>query len=252
MTQFMEKWLGVKAPAMSDWRRTVSGDLTSAFDFKTAGRRPSVERPGAVPAFTGRWKPAPPGDQKMPTPEPGTRPARPLPYQPEATLRVAKGTLRLSLTNTGAESVHFSLYPYAGELPKPRHFDVTRRIEQVFKGGDTYDLVIIGPNGFRREFAGRTHPDGGAEVASAPQGSGGSDLWIILANEGDEEITFTLKALAYAKRDRQVKVKPGKQRKVHWNTDHGWYDVEVKIAGNTEFRRRLMGHVENGRPSTSG
>ncbi|MFI0452906.1 phosphocholine-specific phospholipase C [Actinomadura sp. 6N118] len=251
MTQFMEKWLGVRAPDMGDWRRTVSGDLTSAFDFASAGRRPSVEQPSAVPAFTGRWKPTPPADQKMPAPEPGTRRARPLPYQPEASLSVAKGTLRLSLTNTGIESVHFSLYPYAGELPKPRHFDVARKLEQEIKpGGDAYDLVLIGPNGFRREFAGTAR--GGADVTSLPQANGGRDVWIFLKNTGDEEVTFTLKALAYAKRDRQVKVKPGKQRKVRWNTDHGWYDVEIKVSGDATFRRRLMGHVENGRPSLSG
>ncbi|GAA2602846.1 phospholipase C, phosphocholine-specific [Actinomadura fulvescens] len=252
ITQFMERWLGVKAPDMSDWRRTVAGDLTSAFDFSRAGRRPSVQRPGAVPAFTGRWKPVPPADQKMPPPEPGTRPARPLPYQPEAALRVVKGALRLSLTNTGSDSVHFALYPYAGELPKPRHFDVARKVEEEIKVSGSYDLVLTGPNGFRREFAGDVRPGGGAEVASAPQANGGRDLWIILENTGDEEVTFTLTTLAYAEGDRRVKVRPGRRRKVHWNTDHGWYDVEITASGEPAFRRRLMGHVENGRPSVSG
>ncbi len=34
--RFLETWLGVPEPNISAWRRTVSGDLTSAFDFETA------------------------------------------------------------------------------------------------------------------------------------------------------------------------------------------------------------------------
>ncbi|MGW7364621.1 phospholipase domain-containing protein, partial [Streptomyces sp. NPDC054841] len=32
----------------------------------------------------------------------------------------------------------------------------------------------------------------------------------------------------------------------------GWYDIEVTADGDSGFRRRLMGHIENGRPSVSG
>ncbi|HEX2314044.1 MAG TPA: phospholipase C, phosphocholine-specific, partial [Thermomonospora sp.] len=146
LVRFTERWLGLRAPHISDWRRTVAGDLTSVFDFRAAGRPPRITPPGEVPPFTGRWRPTPPADQRMPGQEPGSRPARPLPYQPEASLTASARSLRLDLANRGAESVHLALYPYAGELPRPRHFDVARleRVEIPFTG-DAYELVLTGP-----------------------------------------------------------------------------------------------------------
>lgn len=91
VVRFLETWTGVREPNITPWRRTVTGDLTSAFDFGRGRPRPDVERPGPVPPFTGRWRPVPPTVQRMPEQEPGTRPARPLPYQPDAYGRLVAG-----------------------------------------------------------------------------------------------------------------------------------------------------------------
>ncbi|MYV71698.1 phospholipase C, phosphocholine-specific, partial [Streptomyces sp. SID2131] len=64
--RFLERLTGVREPNITPWRRTVTGDLTSAFDFHRGRRRPEVERPGPVPPFTGRWRPQPPAVQRMP------------------------------------------------------------------------------------------------------------------------------------------------------------------------------------------
>ncbi|WP_399443070.1 alkaline phosphatase family protein, partial [Streptomyces sp. WAC08241] len=69
--RFLERLTGVREPNVTPWRRTVTGDLTSAFDFHRGRRRPEVERPGPVPPFTGRWRPHPPAVQRMPVQEPG-------------------------------------------------------------------------------------------------------------------------------------------------------------------------------------
>ncbi|HEX2312336.1 MAG TPA: phospholipase domain-containing protein, partial [Thermomonospora sp.] len=114
---------------------------------------------------------------------------------------------------------------------------------------DAFELVLTGPNGFRREFAGR--PGGVAEVHSTPNPSD-RDLWITLRNRGTAELTFQLVSLAYGDRRRQVTVRPGQSRTVHWHTRRGWYDLDIKVAEDPAFRRRLMGHIENGRPSISG
>jgi phospholipase C len=63
LVRFVETWLGVPAPQISAWRRTVSGDLTSAFDFRrqrrrspAAGARPRPTRgssPSRRPAGAG-------------------------------------------------------------------------------------------------------------------------------------------------------------------------------------------------------
>ena len=90
--QFLEKWteaLGAPAicPNISAWRRSVCGDLTGAFDFES----PVFGLP-ALPATTvigdpagGSYRP-PVTTNAMPKQEPGTKRARPLPYQPNANL----------------------------------------------------------------------------------------------------------------------------------------------------------------------
>ncbi|MFF4175177.1 phosphocholine-specific phospholipase C [Streptomyces sp. NPDC001750] len=260
--RFLERWTGVEEPNIGAWRRTVTGDLTSAFDFKRARRRPDVEQPGAIPPFTGRWAPRPPLVQHMPAQEPGVRPARPLPYQPDAQARLVGGEVRVALGNTGRSSAHFTLYPYAGEFPVPQHRDVKGTAHwSVPVNGSAYRFTVTGPNGFRREFAG---PAQGAAAAGAEVGSRidahERDLHLVLRNNGRTTLTFTVRPLGYVDeadlRDwtRTVEVKPGRSRTVvHSAADaHGWYDLEITVDGEGGFRRRLMGHIENGRASVSG
>ncbi|MGW0777392.1 phosphocholine-specific phospholipase C [Streptomyces sp. NPDC002835] len=271
--RLLEKWTGVEEPNITPWRRTVTGDLTSAFDFGRAEPQPEVERPGEIPPFTGRWRPQPPAVQSMPVQEPGTRPARPLPYQPDADATVSADAVTVALRNSGRASAHFALYPYAGEFEVPQHRDARGSAQwRVPLTGDAYRFTITGPNGFRREFAG---PAGGAaEVASAVDHHD-RDLHLTLRNNGSAPLTFTVRPLGYVEEadlhgwTRRVTVKAGRSRTVvHSAADaHGWYDIEVTAEGvepdrqpdshpdsrpEPGFRRRLMGHIENGRASVSG
>ncbi|MFG2503386.1 phosphocholine-specific phospholipase C [Streptomyces sp. NPDC048441] len=257
VVRFLEKWTGVREPNISDWRRKVTGDLTGAFDFKRGHRQPDVEKPGVIPAFSGRWAPQPPLKQSMPVQEPGTRRARPLPYQPDAYVKPGEsGALSVRLRNGGRSSAHFALYPYAGEFTVPQHQDVVREASwTVPVAKDAYAFTITGPNGFRREFAGGK--DGDAQLASAITRR---EIHVTLANRGHKELVFTVEPLGYVdegdvrKRTRVVRVKAGSSRTIAWHTgdEHGWYDVQVTAAGEPAFRRRLMGHIENGHASVSG
>lgn len=127
--------------------------------------------------------------------------------------------------------------------------------------GAAYRFTVTGPNGFRREFAGpaKDGVSAGAEVASRVDAHE-RDLHLTLRNTGRTTLTFTVRPLGYVDeadlRDwtRTVKVKPGRSRTVvHSAADaHGWYDLAVTVDGDDAFRRRLMGHIENGRASVSG
>ncbi|MEU9532904.1 phosphocholine-specific phospholipase C [Streptomyces sp. NPDC048213] len=256
--RFLERWTGVEEPNISDWRRRVTGDLTSAFDFTRQRRQPDVERPGAIPPLSGRWQPKPPAVQHLPEQEPGVRPARPLPYQPDAQVRRARGGLRVELGNSGKASAHFALYPYAGEFPAPQHQDVRGDGHwTVPLTGESYRFTVTGPNGFRREFEGPA--DGGAEVTTRVDARD-RDLHLTLRNTGRRTLTFLVRPLGYVDEadlrnwTRHVTVKPGRSRTVvHSAADaHGWYDLAVTAEGESGFRRRLMGHIENGRASVSG
>ncbi|MFE7575023.1 phosphocholine-specific phospholipase C [Streptomyces sp. NPDC057521] len=256
--RFLERWTGVEEPNISDWRRRVTGDLTSAFDFTRQRRQPAVARPGAIPPLSGRWQPEPPAVQRLPEQEPGVRPARPLPYQPDAQVRRTGGGLRVELANSGKASAHFALYPYAGEFPAPQHQDVRGEGHWTVAGtGGAYRFTVTGPNGFRREFEGPA--DGGAEVTTRVDGRD-RDLHLTLRNNGRRTLTFLVRPLGYVDEadlrgwTRRVTVKPGRARTVvHSAADaHGWYDLAVTAEGEIGFRRRLMGHIENGRASVSG
>jgi phospholipase C len=252
MTRFMETWLGVREPNISGWRRTVCGDLTAAFDFRGTQPRPGLTRPGAAPPFTGRWLPTPPANQKAPGQEPGPRRARPLPYQPDGSVRLDGARLRLSMTNQGAESAHLTLYPYAGELAVPKHFDVKGAATDTFAlAGGAYRLTLVGPNGFRREFAGAA--GGSAEVESRVDREGEA-VEIRLANHGRKPLTFRLTPIAYGGRARGVTVASGRSETLRWRADdsHGWYDVTIAVAEEAGFHRRLAGHLENGHESITG
>ncbi|WOX21927.1 phosphocholine-specific phospholipase C [Streptomyces solicathayae] len=256
VVRFLETWTGVREPNITPWRRRVTGDLTSAFDFRRGHRQPEVEQPGPIPPFTGRWRPQPPLVQKMPVQEPGTRPARPLPYQPDAYGAIADGTMTVELRNSGRASAPLALYPYAGEFDVPQHRDVRGTAQwAVPLTRERYRFTITGPNGFRREFEGPAA--GGAEVTTRLDHED-RDVHITVRNTSAVPVSFTVRPLGYvdeadlADWTRTVTVKPGKSRTVvHSAADaHGWYDVEVTAADG--FRRRLMGHIENGRASVSG
>lgn len=120
---------------------------------------------------------------------------------------------------------------------------------------DHYRFTITGPNGFRREFEGSAA--GGAGLASHIDHHD-RDLHLTVRNDTRAPVAFTVRPLGYVDADdladwsRTVAVKAGRSRTVvHSAADaHGWYDIEV--TGPDGFRRRLMGHIENGRPSVSG
>ncbi|MGS2641909.1 phosphocholine-specific phospholipase C [Streptosporangium sp. G12] len=267
--RFLETWLGIRAPDISDWRRTVAGDLTSAFDFARPEAWPTPETPEkpetsgalevpktpAVPAAaqgvpTGRWYPDAPAEQRMPGGEPGVRPARALPYRPDASARTSGRAVEIAMSNTGTESAHLALYGYMGELVRPLHFDVLGHArEVVYFPCPTYALVLTGPNGFRREFRGGT--DDPVETSSVIDAATRT-IEIVVVNTGDEPADVTISPLAYGGAARTLRLAAGETARVPWRAATGWYDLWITVAGDTGFARRLMGHIENGEPGVTG
>ncbi|MBP2703131.1 phospholipase C, phosphocholine-specific [Microbispora sp. RL4-1S] len=284
--RFLETWLGIRAPRIGAWRRTVAGDLTSAFDFANPVANPvadpvanpaagpladAVASTGASPAadtaagpvapggpaggdrrpvLTGRWYPEVPREPRMPVQEPGVRPARPLPYRPDASARVRGRAVEITMTNTGTESAHLTLYGYLGELPKPLHLDVLGAArEVVYFPCPTYDLVLTGPNGFRREFRGG--PADPVEVTGAIDPAT-STLDLLVDNREDGPLDVTITPLAYGGTAETLRVAGGGRGRFSWHAPTGWYDLRVEVAGHPGFGRRLMGRIEDGGPGVTG
>jgi phospholipase C len=252
--RFLERWTGVEEPNISAWRRTVCGDLTSVFDFTQAGKQPHVEHPGPVPAAIGRWHPTPPTNQVAPIQEPGTRPARPLPYRPRVSAQAhGLGALTLALGNTGSRSTHFTLYSYAGEYAEPQHFDVqkSQSVEVPVKVG-TFDLAVAGPNGFRYEVAGTTAGAAAGVDATVTDHGRRDDLVLAVSNTGSAPVTLTMKSLNYADQARTQVLRPNEHKELRWPGLRGWYDIEITVAEDSTFHRRLTGRVEDGRVGITG
>lgn len=247
ITRFLEKRFGFVQNELSAWRRTVAGDLTSAFDFAVPRSRPSLTPPPPAPPLTPRWKPSPPEQQRMPLQESGTRPARALPYQADADVVLVPGTkvLSIRMRNSGTESAHLALFPYAGEFELPRHFDVLgERTDTVVVPGEHYDLTMLGPNGFRREFAGSVSGAGAAVQVQTSIDASARTVEVTVTNGGAAAITVVLGG-------DSASLAAGAERAWTLSSQHGWYDATLAVAEDPSFRRRWMGHVENGAESVS-
>jgi phospholipase C len=250
--RFMENLFGVHEPNITRWRRTVCGDLTSAFDFSAT--HPSVP---TLPS-TNAYEPPPndtrhqdqpgvhpPAVQRVPKQEPGTRPARALGYRLRVDLKVTEHGLDFSLANTGTLGAHlqarsndvagapFSYTIGAGHTLKPHvpakgHFDVS----------------FHGPNGFFRRFAGNTRTPL-LEVRGRRK-----DGHLVLTLHNRHAHALEVKIADVYGPDRKVRVRGHASRKVTIDlTDsRGWYDVLVTVKGQPHLKRALAGRFENGHP----
>ena len=257
--RFLERWTGVEEPNISAWRRTVCGDLTGVFDFTAAGTQPEVDHPGPVPAAIERWHPSPPAVQTAPIQEPGTRPARALPYRPRVSGKQhGPSALTLALTNTGSRSAHLVVYRYQGSpalapADEPRHVDVLGPLSvEVPVVGGTFDVAVAGPNGFRYELAGTTSGAAAGVDASVSEGRRRGDVVLALTNTGSAAVTLTLTSLHYVRHAQTEVLRPGASALVPWPGSKGWYDVELTSAGDATFRRRMTGRMENGGAGVTG
>ncbi len=289
--QFIEKWTdAIGKPAhcsnISAWRRKVCGDLTNAFDF----RSPVFGLP-ALPATTvigdpagGSYKP-PVTSNAMPGQEAGHKPARPLPYQPNANLdAVAVGhsgqvQAKLSFSNAGRHvrrASHFAVYDNVAPDPSladyPAKFPGQYTVEastssrtrptaaDVDIAGGKYDLTVVGPNRFLRRFAGDTNGSGQTAQVEAVYYDGGfrarPKLLLRLINTGPKSATFTVTAENYSTERPHSYHVAAHSTAVHavnpLKASDGWYDLMVKVSGDATWSRRYVGHLENGSTSITG
>ncbi|MEV5002907.1 phosphocholine-specific phospholipase C [Nocardioides sp. LML1-1-1.1] len=242
--RFLERRFGVREPQVTPWRRTVAGDLTSAFDFsrRQASVPPLPSTASMAPPDRKRHEtfvPAVPATGTMPTQEPGVRPARPLGYD-LAVVERGGGPLRLRLVNRGSLGVHVQarLIAPAG-VPHSYTVEAGKSLDVDLPVTGAYEVHLHGPNGFFRRYAGdasRPQP----RVALELLGRGSGRLRLRVDGAARAEVHD---AYAGALRLRGGKVD------LDTRATGGWYDVTLSLPGG--FVRTLAGHLESGRPSTS-
>jgi len=257
--RFLETRFGVIEPNISAWRRAVTGDLTSAFDFNARDRRPAtLPSPQKVleRLQTARQleQPIPPAIQTFPMQEAGIRPARPLPYQLAVT-SVIRDTTVLTFDNHGGAGACFHVVAHRSDPPGPWFFTVeaAKTLTAILPGPDKndglYDLTISGPNGFFRHLRG--FGPSFVEVETRYE-KDGEQIILTLRNDGSTSIDLEVFANTYGAPElRRYNIPPGGcQQDYRQLTASGhWYDLSIITSSEARYLRRLAGHVETGTAS---
>lgn len=247
---------------ITPWRRAVVGDLTSAFDFRNPNGK-IVTLPGTsayIPPDQNRhpdYVPAVPAEQSLPSQEPGTRPARPLPYQMNACGQAdfTSGSFTIQFVNVGktvvfqVRSGNSSAGPWTYTVGSDARISDTWQLSQ--NNLTAYDLSVYGPNGFLRAFKGSISGAGNANLdVRAEYGRDGESITLLCSNLGAQTATVQLTD-AYSGKTHTTNLNPGDRfdKTFALGDTFGWYDIIVGVEQDAGFTYQLAGHLENGKES---
>jgi len=245
---------------ITPWRRAVTGDLTSAFNFATPNTRPArlPDTSAFAPtdtAFHDDFDVVAPADQALPAQERGIRPARALPYALDATAAVGGGSVTITFGNTGSATAVFQVRS-GDPLVAPRTYTVepARELSGLWPADETgdYDLSVYGPNGFLRAFRGGTAE--GRPILKIDADYSDTHPTIDLTITNATAIPATVNVVDnYTGKRVHRSLAPSASISRHWplNTTGGWYDFVITVGEDPEFEQHFAGHVETGRDSIS-
>ncbi|HEY7375163.1 MAG TPA: phospholipase C, phosphocholine-specific [Polyangia bacterium] len=264
LIQFIEQRFGIAEPNITKWRRAVTGDLRSAFNFRSPNDAiaslPSTA--GYAPPDYDRhpdYVPTPPNSHKLPAQEPGIKPARPVPYELHvlAQADLSKGELRMHLGNSGRSAAVFQVRsgrgpagPWTYTVGADAHVVETWALRA--NGQSSYDLSVYGPNGFFRSFEGSLGRERANLTVRATyqkdRGCGSIALEIHNRGAAHSKVRTTD---GYTRQRIVQAVQPGETVRQSWPLDgsFGWYDLTITVEGDAAFKQQLAGHVETGADS---
>ena len=269
--RFLEERFGVIEPNISAYRRAVTGNLRSAFNFTTPNEDPLPVLPSMTRDEADMIRsdqellaavPIPVDDAgTLPTQTPGTRPSRRLPYMltVKSTIDTGDGTVTLRFDNDGEVGAVFHVYDKTNLYDYPRRYAVESRkdLDDVWVASPTgaYDLWVLGPNGFHRHFVGVASRDAAsrgfeAELSYDPVGS---RVGVRVKNGSSTRRTFVVTDVAYGAGEVRSELGGGKSTEVWFDiaASGRWYDFTVTAEDVPEFSRRFAGRMENGTHSVS-
>jgi phospholipase C len=270
--RFIEKRFGVIETNISPWRRAVAGDLTSCFNFATPNDEivslPDTTELDAKSRTLKKTTTPPVAPMPvLPVQAAGARPSRALPYELQVTSSVRSNATQLSatqvglrFTNTGSVAAVFHVYDRLRLVDIPRRYTVEagKELSDVWTPATSgsYDLWVLGPNGFHRHFtgnarravsAGQPNPD-----VTLTYDKAGNQLMVRLVNNGTTACSFSISANAYFDATPATQSVVARSETVitrQLATSGGWYDFSVRVTGQADYIRRFAGRMETGAPS---
>jgi phospholipase C len=212
------------------------------------------------------FSPTPPTSQHLPRQERGQRPARALAYALEVTGKIdqVQGRYVLDFANTGSLGACFSVSSsLRSDGPWTYTVEAGKALSDYWtsaNSGDAYDLTVLGPNGFLRQFSGKQPAQGddrrrlALPEVTMSEGRHTGELRLMLTNAGGRPCAITVEATAYLHQPPQrFWLQPGERAEAHFDIgscDH-WYDLTATSDADPLFLRRFAGHRDTGKASFS-
>ncbi|REC42533.1 phosphocholine-specific phospholipase C [Chryseobacterium pennipullorum] len=260
--QFLEKFImkkfnkDVHVDAISDWRRAVCGDLTSAFSSSGTGA-PHMkylnQKDYTQTINAAKNKPVPalkwysenqlnPGLLEIQ--ERGVKPSHPLPYNFHVNLENGK----IIMTNLKENGVPLLMYDRTQFSNSNYHFSYALYAKQELSHSvhsGAYDYEIFGPNGFFRKFKGNVSPH--LDVILVNNNSK-NQVELIFRKHKAENVTFALENL-YEKSKKGITLQKADEKIiVDLHKNKGWYDLKILTEG---LEWHFAGRIETGKVSVS-
>ena len=246
------------------WRRTVCGDLTSAFNFRDPNTRP-VKLPETAayePQNHDRhpdYVPAVPANQSLPPQERGVRPSRALPYElrVDGTANRSAGTFRIDFKNSGEAGACFMVRSgNPAEGPWTYTVEADRTLSNTWSLGGSqgkYDLTVFGPNGFFRAYKGTASNAAPGDLdVDLSYDRDDNSVVLRITNQARISARVTVTSL-YGNRKLIDTLPRGRALEKRWSLESsfGWYDLTVSTDSDAAFSRRFAGRLETGRDTYS-
>jgi phospholipase C len=269
LIRFLERRFARRRPDLIEsnitaWRRTVCGDLTSAFDFSNpnAARVALPDTAAYEPTNHERhddYVPVPPANQSVPKQEKGLRRARALPYELRAdgSANVASGAFRIDFKNTGKAGACFQVRSgNPAEGPWSFTVEADKSLSNSWPlaaAQGKYDLSVFGPNGFLRQFRGTVRRNAAVDL-DVDVRYDADDCVLVLRVTNEAHVSCRVKVVSGYDNRTLVDVLPrGKGFQKRWplKSSFGWHDLSITADGDPGFLRRVAGHLENDRDSIS-
>lgn len=260
--QFLEKFImkkfkkDVRVENISDWRRAICGDLTSAFNSSSV-KVPKIDylnqKDYAKTINAAKNKPVPNlkwysedelKDSLLDIQERGLKPSNPLPYHFHVNL---EGD-HIKMTNLKDNGVPLLVYDRTQFDNNNYHFSYALYEKQTLSHTvqpGAYDYEVFGPNGFFRKFKGNKTAE--TEVILTNMTSK-NQIELIIKNHKKKNFSISLEDL-YTRSERTISVQK-MEEKIIIDLDKykGWYDLQLKL---NDHLWHFAGRIETGKVSVS-
>jgi phospholipase C len=269
--QFLEVWGNVTFSTISEWRRLVTGDLMSAFNWDSADYSWPVlpdtseyVKDGDVECHT-LANPTIPTEQAITKQEKGTKISRALGYEVQIRDTVSSSSMMIEMINSGSVGIPLILFdalnlkttiPFQYALSPDPAVVVTENVK-IMKEDGSYRFALHAPNGFMREFRGNAQSCY-STVAYLQYSPATGEVVLQVRNENnEEEATMTVVDNAYSSFEKMsVTLKAGESKSFSISTlnSGNWYDISVSQVDSKEvecYFRRFLGRMETGKDTVS-